>query len=197
MVRNSLLILFLCTSSFWCVLNAQNIDTDTINRFEGEIQQISHEDLEFIHSPKKASILSACTPGAGQIYNKKYWKLPIIWGGIGASIYLAEIYKERYHFYLNEYILELDYPNTQSQFHGQTTVLGLKNTKDSYRKWMETSYVVAGAIYIMQILDANVDAQLMTFDVSEDLSLHITPEAIPNQLQPQPTMGVTLALQFK
>ncbi|MFT4754607.1 MAG: hypothetical protein ACI9GM_000591 [Salibacteraceae bacterium] len=176
---------------------AQKVSGDSTAQFEGKKQQISHEDLEEYHSPKKATILSACLPGAGQIYNKKFWKLPIIWGGIGTAIYFGEVNKKQYHFYRNEYILELGYPLTQSQFHEVATLASIRDTKNSYRTWMETSYVVAGVIYILQIVDANVDAQLMTFDVSDDLSLNVIPEGIPNQLRPTPTMGFTFALKFK
>ena len=66
-----------------------------------------------------------------------------------------------------------------------------------YRQMMETSYVIAGAVYLLQILDANVDAQLMSFDVSDDLSMDVIPKAIPNQYNPTPTMGLTLALKLK
>lgn len=176
---------------------AQTVSGEPVSRFEGKVEKIKHEDLEKFHSPKKATILSACLPGAGQIYNKKYWKAPIVWVGIGTALYIGQINNEKYQFYRNEYLLELDYPITQSQYHDQVTISSLRDVKDSYRKWMETSYVVAGVIYILQIVDANVDAQLMTFDVSDDLSLNFIPQAIPNQRNPKPTMGMTFALKFK
>lgn len=197
MLRHRLLILFICVFSFSVDGFSQTVTGDSINRFSGDVQPIEHEDLENYHSPKKATWLSVFIPGAGQIYNKKYWKAPIIWGGIGTALYVSQIHRENYQFYKNEYILEAGYPATQSQFHGQATEASLRDLKNSYRQWMETSYVVAGAIYILQILDANVDAQLMSFDVSDDLSLNIIPEGIPNQLNPTPTLGATLAFKFK
>ena len=176
---------------------AQTITGDSVSQFKSKSKVISHEDLEDLHSPKKATILSAIIPGAGQIYNRKYWKAPIVWAGIGTALYVSQQHRDNYHFYRDEYLLELNYPKTQSQFHGQATEASLRDLKNSYKQWMETSYIVAGVIYVLQILDANVDAQLMTFDVSDDLSLNVVPEAIPNQLRPQPTMGLTFALQLK
>lgn len=174
---------------------AQEIRVDSNGKFEGEIEHIDHEDLELIHSPKKATILSACLPGAGQIYNKKWWKAPIVWIGIGTSIYLSQDYRGEYNKWKEQYIRRLDpdqtddYPLASNQ--------SIESQMLTYRKWMETSYVVAGAIYILQILDANVDAQLMSFDVSDDLSLNVMPNVFFNQRQPKPTYGLTLSLGFK
>lgn len=176
---------------------SQEVIKDSTGRFEGQIEHINHEDLELIHSPKKATILSAVLPGAGQIYNKKYWKPPVIWIGIGTSLYLSQVYRVQYQDFKSEYILELGYPATQSKYHGQATLQSLESTKNAYKQWMETSYIVAGVIYILQILDANVDAQLMTFDVSDDLSMNVIPTAYPNLVRPSPTMGLTVSLNFK
>ena len=176
---------------------SQNVSQDSSGIFEGEIKKVSHSELEDYHSPKKATILSAVIPGAGQIYNKKYWKVPVVWVGIGTSIYLSQMYRNLYHEFRTEYLLELEYPKTQSKYHGQATLASLESTKNAYKQWMETSYIVAGAIYVLQILDANVDAQLITFDVSDDLSMNISPTAYPNALKPTPTMGLTLSLNIK
>jgi hypothetical protein len=170
-------------------------DTASSQIIEGEIQKtMSHEDLYALHSPKKATLLSVFLPGAGQIYNKKYWKAPIVWAGIGTALYLSQDYRKEYQFWRDQYIRRLDtsltddYPNASDA--------SLQDIKDTYRLQMETAYIVAGAIYILQILDANVDAQLMTFDVSDDLSLQMEPYAYPNQLN-QAVMGLTLRLNFK
>ena len=170
---------------------------DSSSIFEGEIQKVKHSDLEEFHSPKKATIMSAIIPGAGQVYNKKYWKAPVIWVGIGTSLYLSQVYREQYHEFRNEYLLELGYPATQSKYHDQATLASLESTKNAYKQWMETSYIVAGVIYILQIVDANVDAQLITFDVSDDLSMNIVPGAYPNSMKPSPTMGLTVSLNLK
>ncbi len=198
MLNRSLFICIIVLTGFYSNLLGQTVSGDSVNRIEGKIQQISHEDLEELHSPKKATLLSAVLPGAGQIYNKKYWKAPVIWAGIAGALYASQIARTNYQEYREEYILELGYPDTQSKYHDTGITLSyLKDNKNFYRVQMETAYVIAGAIYLLQILDANVDAQLMTFDVSDDLSLNVLPQAIPNQLRPSPTMGVTFALKFK
>lgn len=184
-------------TSLFSGLLGQTARDNSGNQVTGKEVKLSHEDLATLHSPKKATILSAVLPGAGQIYNKKYWKLPIVWGGIGVALYSSQIARTEYQIFREEYILELGYPTTQSQYHDIYSISYLEDVKDSYRIQMETSYVIAGAIYLLQILDANVDAQLMSFDVSDDLSMDILPQAIPNQWRPSPTMGVTFALNFK
>jgi len=176
---------------------SQVVIHDSTSIFEGEIKKVKHADLEEFHSPKKATIMSAIIPGAGQIYNKKYWKAPVIWIGIGTSLYLSQMYRDLYHDFRTEYLLELGYPATQSKYHDQATLASLESTKNAYKQWMETSYIVAGVIYVLQILDANVDAQLITFDVSDDLSMNIIPTAYPNLTNPSPTMGLTLSLNLK
>jgi hypothetical protein len=197
MLNNRFYILLLFLIGLAATGYSQKVVADSSSIFEGEIEHIDHKDLEELHSPKKATILSAVFPGAGQIYNKKYWKLPIIWGGIATSLYLSQVNRDLYQEFRTEYILELGYPDTQSKYHGQATIASLESTKNEYKKWMETSYIVAGVIYVLQILDANVDAQLMTFDVSDDLSFNVVPGAYPNLVKPSPTMGVTLSLNFK
>jgi hypothetical protein len=103
--------------------------------------------------------------------------------------------RNQYHYWKDQYIRRLD-TNLTDDF-PSATVQSLEDIKSSYKQDMETAYIVAGAIYILQILDANVDAQLMSFDVSDDLSLDVTPYSIPNFYQPKPTYGVTLCLKFK
>lgn len=170
----------------------QAISGDTTAQFEGKKEKLSHEDLAKYHSPKKATLLSTFIPGAGQVYNKKYWKVPIVWGGIGVSLYASQLNRDYYHEYRENYLLSLE-----GNYTGNETSLSLQSTMHYYRQMMETSYVIAGAIYLLQILDANVDAQLMSFDVSDDLSMNVIPQAIPNQYNPTPTMGLTLALKLK
>lgn len=191
----SVLILTIITCVFPILGNAQNASSDSSSIFEGEQRVIKHEDLALEHSPKKATILSAVLPGAGQIYNKKYWKAPIVWVGIGAAIAVSQVHREKYHYWKDQYLRRLD-PDQQDDFPGSTEQ-SLEDIKASYKQDMETAYIVAGLIYILQILDANVDAQLMSFDVSDDLSLNLNPNAIPNLHSPKPTYGLTVSLRLK
>ena len=188
-VKHLFLVIFLMGVSAHSIAQKKRATPDTL--------KITHENLDKIHSPKKATILSAVIPGAGQIYNKKYYKAPIIWAAFGVSLYLAFDYRSEYQFWKNEYLLELGYPNTESQYHGQITTAGLLDFKDTYKRWMELSFISMGAIYVLQILDANVDAQLLTFDVSDDLSLNLRPDSFKIPQKPVQAFGLALTLQFK
>lgn len=194
LTKRIILLLFLSASSFLSSFG-QQVSGDTTAVFKGEKETLTHEELETEHSPKKATILSALIPGAGQIYNKKYWKLPIVWGGIGVSLYYSQVNRNEYHKWKDQYIKRLD-PDQEDDY-PLASDASLENQMTTYRKWMETSYVVAGVVYILQILDANVDAQLMSFDVSDDLSLNVRPDAYINQRINRPTYGLTLTLGFK
>jgi len=164
-----------------------------INHIETLNQQEHTQNSE----TKTATILSIILPGAGQIYNKNYWKPALIWGGIAVSLYISQVNRELYTEFKNEYILELGYPKTQSKYHDYNSLSNIKAQKNLFKRRMETAYIFAGAIYLLQILDANVDAQLMTFDVSDNLSLNLTPKAYPNLIKPSPTMGLTLCVGLR
>ena len=142
-----------------------------------------------IKSAKKASILSIILPGSGQIYNKKYWKVPIIYSSLATSIYFIcdnqkkltnyeNAYNDRFNGRIDDYI-DI-YNNTQ-----------LISIIDYYERNRDISMMITAAIYLLNIVDASVDAHLFDFDVSEDLSIETKPEIIntPN--------GKTKALSIK
>jgi len=134
------------------------------------------------HSAKKATYL-ALVPGLGQIYNKKYWKLPIVYAGFGASAYFAFSYRKEYLTYNEAYtcllIAENEGTECTNDLAQKYTSDELKSAKDWYRRNMELSYIVMGAWYILQILDASVDANLYYWEVNEDLQVNIEPVAQP------------------
>lgn len=142
-----------------------------------------------IKSAKKASILSIILPGSGQIYNKKYWKVPIIYSSLATSIYFICENQKKLTNYENAYIDRVNgrtddyidvYNNTQ-----------LISIIDYYERNRDISMMITAAIYLLNIVDASVDAHLFDFDVSEDLSIETKPEIIntPN--------GKTKALSIK
>lgn len=115
----------------------------------------------------------ALLPGGGQIYNRRYWKLPIVYGGIGTLVYLSIDNRQKYQCYRQSYLAVVDSdPNTVNTCDPNLTDAQLKILRDAYRQQYE--YSVAGLIgfYGLTILDAFVDAHLSSFDVSDDLSLH-------------------------
>ena len=119
------------------------------------------------HSPFKATLLSAALPSAGQIYNHKYWKAPIVVAGMGTCTYFIISNTRSYQHYKGEYIKAADNdPLTVSDY----TAGQIKPVMDTYRKWMDLSYFSLIGVYALQVIDAHVDAHLNGFDVSPNLS---------------------------
>ena len=163
--------------------------------------------------PQRALWLALVIPGAGQIYNRKYWKLPIIYGGFMGCIYALTwnnmMYKDYSQAYLD--IMDSD-PGTASYnkfLHLGRTVTKdneerykqlFKSRKDKYRRWRDMSFFVMLGVYAISVIDAYVDAELSVFDISKDLSLKVEPMVIPNMrggnpLQAQ-SIGVNCCLSF-
>ena len=174
---------------------SQTISTDTIGENKGTVNFIEHEGLDLIHPPKKAAFLSVIIPGAGQIYNKKWLKAPIVWVSIGTALYLGNQNRLDYIRWKDQYTKRID-PNQTDDYPNAPTN-GLEQQMLLSRKNMETSYIVAGGIYVLQILDAYVDAHLMSFDVSDDLSMKVSPSLNYNQTLSNPEYGISLQLGFR
>lgn len=141
--------------------------------------------------PKRAMWLAIVLPGAGQIYNRKYWKLPIIYGGFLGCIYAMRWNNQMYLDYSQAYLdIMDDDPNTKSytQFlHLGTSINAsneeryksiFKSRKDKYRRWRDLSFFCMLGVYALSIIDAYVDASLSQFDISDDLSLRLQPAVI-------------------
>ena len=139
------------------------------------------QDLtEPIQSPRKAAILSATLPGLGQIYNKKYWKIPIIYAGLLTSAYYINDNNVQYKRYKDAYLKRLDNNQDNDDFVGEYSSGDLLILKDFYRRNREISILCFVGTYIINVLDASVDAHLFDYDISEDISLQITPTSTAN-----------------
>lgn len=151
------------------------------------------------HSPLKATLFAAALPGSGQIYNgykkegslfRKYWKVPIVYAGLGTCIYFIQYNTKKYRFYLKEYVASADGdPSTNGTIYPVPS--NLEKIQDQYHRWMDVSYMALAGVYLFQIIDANVDAHLFYFDVSRDLSLNIHPSVVYAG-QIKPAIGITL-----
>lgn len=141
--------------------------------------------------PKRALWLALVIPGAGQIYNRKYWKLPIFYGGFVGCIYALSWNGQMYHDYSQAYLdIMDDDPATQSYnnfLHLGTRVTPqneerfktiFKSRKDRFRRWRDLSVFAMIGVYALSVIDAYVDASLSDFDISRDLSLHVQPAVI-------------------
>lgn len=149
-----------------------------------------------IKDPSKAALYSAILPGSGQIYNQKYWKLPIIYGGIGAMTYFAIDNNKQLKRYRNAILLRTDGDATTiDEFADKYQDQDLYTLKDFYRRNRDLSIIGGVAIYVLQIIDAYVDAHLLYFDVSDDLSLNIQPYTERNTFTTN--YGVLLTFHIK
>jgi len=185
------ILLFTC-SSFGQKDSSEVVVEVERGRVEGEVEQVVEESAAELHSPKKATIMSAALPGLGQIYNKKYWKVPIIYGGFAIAGYYLKDNLDRIDLYKSAYQADTDGdPNTVNDT--GFTVPQLEELIDQYKNWRDLSYIALGAIYILNIIDANVDAHLFYFDVGEDLSMNIQPFFLTSAL---PATGLTLSLKL-
>jgi hypothetical protein len=149
-------------------------------------------------SPRKAALFSILIPGAGQFYNKKYWKMPLAWAiGITPLVFVAINKKSRNEFRRN-YKARVDgNPLTiVDQKYETATTDGLKQARDVYQKRLEISYLATAGGYLLIATDAFVDAHLKTFDVSDDLTLKIAPRVLSSPVR-SPTFGLGLCFALK
>lgn len=147
------------------------------------------------HSPKKATWLSVALPGAGQFYNKKYWKIPIIYAGFGALGYAFSFNHGEYKRFGNYYKQATDDdPDTNPDFPGSAEQL--RGKRNYYKKYRDLSVIGMAGLYALQILDANVDAHLAYFDISDDLSLFWYPSLLASPVTAKATPGLSLQLVF-
>jgi hypothetical protein len=134
----------------------------------------------------KAARYSAILPGAGQVYNHKYWKVPIVIAGFATLYYVADFNNDYYKEFKSAYIYRSDGDPSTTDNYPSLTSDDLRVRKDYYRRNRDLCYVLMGGFYILNIVDAYVDAQLKDFDVSDKLSLKIQPGLL---LSEQHTVG--------
>ena len=158
---------------------------------------------------KRALWLAIVLPGAGQIYNRKFWKLPIVYGGFVGCAYAMRWNNMMYHDYSQAYLDLMD-DDPQTQSYNQFMHLGAKITdanisryqtlfkkrKDRFRRWRDMSFFVMVGVYAFSVIDAYVDASLSEFDISPDLSMRISPTMINgNSLERNPFKSSAIGLQ--
>ena len=131
--------------------------------------------LAEINSPKKAGVMSACLPGLGQAYNKKYWKIPVIYAGLIVSGYYIYENQKKYNHYKEAYLKNIDENPENDMYINEYSNAQILTLKDHYRRNREISLLCLGLTYIINIVDASVDAHLLDYEINEDLSLNIQP----------------------
>jgi hypothetical protein len=152
------------------------------------------------HSPKKATWMSAALPGLGQIYNRKYWKLPIIYAGFGVIGYLAVNYNTKLNHYKSTYLYRMGYDLSKKDYFPNITNTDLLYSDFTYyRRNFELTCIFGSVFYVLNIIDAAVDAHLYKFDISDDLSMRIEPQLINYDMAANhnPATGIKISLNFR
>ncbi|MEQ8476538.1 DUF5683 domain-containing protein [Fulvivirga sp.] len=156
------------------------------------VQEIDTYADKFV--PRRASLLAAVLPGAGQIYNKKYWKLPIVYGGFITLGYVASVYDNQYKEFRGELFQLLQDPDFTPP--SGATEEQLRSAINSTRRDRDFYLILMGVFYMMQILDAHIDAHLKEFDLNPDLKVTIDP-MFEQPVYARYNAGVSIKLKFK
>ena len=167
----------------------------TFAQTQDSTQMSKGEKKAIYSSARKATLMSACLPGLGQIYNKKYWKAPVIYVALGGLSYWGISNHNKYSYYSKNLRAEND-EDASTINDSKYSSDQLITQKRYYRKFRDIAIMAGALVYLVNIIDANVDAHLKTFDVSDDLSLQIKPYSAigyNNKLQ----TGLTLNFTFK
>ncbi|NJK85234.1 MAG: hypothetical protein HC906_03975 [Bacteroidales bacterium] len=154
--------------------------------------QSGTKEKNSFHSPPKAALMSAIIPGLGQIYNNKVWKVPLLYGGLGVTFYYYSYYQKRYVVARN-ISKELSDPEISASQKNEMvfSIYGIKvhgdriaDVKKQYERYRSYNFLFIGGIYILNIVDALVDAYMFEYDISDDLSLEVNPIAFHPVFQP-------------
>jgi hypothetical protein len=164
-------------------LKIENVKTNDTLKKKSKINPLA---------PSKAAFYSAILPGLGQAYNKKYWKIPLVYGAIGTGIYSYAWNNKKYHEYRDAYKSRLaGEVDDNFRYLDDTRLI---SAQKFHQKNRDLSALVSVALYILNIVDANVDAHLMQFNVNEDLT--IRPEIQQNQIDYKQGVAFTLSYKF-
>lgn len=143
-------------------------------------------------TPAKAAFYSAVLPGLGQAYNKKYWKIPLVYGAIGTSIYFFSDSSKKYHQYRDAYKRRLEgYSDDKFTYLDNNRLIA---GQKFYQRNRDLSALFILGFYVLNIIDANVDASLKQFNVNENLS--ISPTISPNDVTSRTNVGLTFNYNF-
>jgi Family of unknown function (DUF5683) len=180
----SVCILFFAINSCF----SQNADSAVV---------VTASNVPLNHSPKKAAIMSAILPGLGQVYNKDYWKPPLIYAGAAGLIYMFSFNQSKYSKYHDAYKYRTD--NDVATVDNYTSIYSdnsLYELQKHYHRFRDLAVIGGGVLYILNVIDASVSAHLLTFDVSDDLSFHIQPQLNYVNFVNNSNVGLKVTLKF-
>ncbi|MFO7896381.1 MAG: DUF5683 domain-containing protein [Candidatus Cloacimonadales bacterium] len=164
-----------------------------------EIEAFDTAKNLIIHSPQRATLYSMVLPGLGQAYNKKYWKIPIVYAGFGVLGYFISMNRSEFVRYREAYdyltIGDQSIPIDNEYAYKYTTDQLLQG-RDYYRRNLEFTYILTGVWYLLNVLDAVVDAHLFDYDVSDDLSIRFKPVIENSRLNNKVIPSASLTFRF-
>ena len=142
--------------------------------------------------------MSLCLPGLGQIYNKKIWKVPILYAGFGILTYFIVTNANQYSTFRGAYLESVNKDSTgkYQDLVNKYPVSELISARDYYRRNLEVSCLLTAVLYILNILDATVDAHLFTYNIDKDISLKLDPVMVSPVFTRNFSSGIRLCLKF-
>ncbi len=173
-------------------------ESDTLIILEEDIIELENTNKK---NPTRAFLYSAVLPGLGQAYNTKYWKIPVVYSALGGVAFLFNYNNKQYNRYLYGYKElrehEADSTSQITIFTDNPEIETIKQYKDKFRRNRDLSALIFIVVYVLNFIDATVDAHLYDFDISDDLSFKIRPEVLPiYTLQNSNTIGLTFSFKF-
>ncbi len=172
--------------------------TDTLKTNQTTTDSVlTIKKIEKKHSPKKAALFSTALPGLGQAYNKKYWKIPIIYAGFAGLGYAFSVNQTKFVNYRNAYKYRIDGDiTTTDDYVGVYSDDNLNTLQKYYHRFRDLSVIGVAVLYVFNIVDASVDAHLFKFDVSDDLSMQVQPTLINTAYTNNYSTGIGLKINF-
>ena len=198
-------VIFLAMPSKVTAQDTTQLRRDTVVVENHEVEVSERADTVTIKSyakrfsPRKAILYAAVLPGLGQAYNKKYWKLPLVYGGFYAIGHYIKEYNDIYTEYKGYLFYNLEHGLEDDTDENPTTELNtgqLRSIVDDARRERDLMIILFGGMYLLQMIDAHVDSHLKEFDLNPKLQVSIEPSMDQNQLAGR-TMGVALVMKFK
>lgn len=178
MIRSFLLLLF-TTLAYQALAQDQPAPAGDSVIVESYRDTVLIQSYARRYSPRKALLYAAVVPGLGQIYNKKYWKLPLVYGGLFACGYAVKFYGDQYTEYRSVVFQAVENGVGENEIDAD---LGMENTLSAYRTATDKArrerdfyMIIMGAVYLLQMVDAHVDAHLKEFDLNPQLKVRIEP----------------------
>jgi len=200
-VRFALILLLFLSSERLMAQDSLRVADDSI-QMGGGPDTVLLKSYAARYDPRKALLYAAVVPGLGQIYNKKYWKLPLVYGGFFAIGYAINFYQEDYKTYKVQLFYSLDdglgdteINQDQEENPGKYTTGQLRTIVDKSRRERDFWVIMMGAMYILQMVDAHVDAHLKEFDLNPNLRVSIQPAVEQNELLGRQN-SLTVVLKF-